>query len=70
MSYVIVSDSSSNVFSVPRANFCSVPLKIRVGEKEYVDGPDVDLEDMVEVLKVRHKEGALLTVSVRREDYT
>ena len=51
MSYVIVSDSSSNVFSVPRANFCSVPLKIRVGEKEYVDGPDVDLEDMVEVLK-------------------
>ena len=46
MSYVIVSDSSSNLFSLPGANYTTVPLKI-VASKEYVDTPDVDLAEMV-----------------------
>ena len=50
MSYIIVSDSSSNVFHVPGANYVTVPLKI-LGAKEYVDTPDLDLAGMVEDLK-------------------
>ena len=37
MSYVIVSDSSSNVYRVSGANYVTVPLKIRVGDNEYSD---------------------------------
>ena len=51
MSYVIVSDSSSNVFTLPGANYTTVPMKV-VGEKEYVDTPELDLAGMVEDLKV------------------
>lgn len=54
MGFKIVSDSSSNVFSLPGMDFASVPLKIIAGEKEYVDTPSLDLPGMVNDLK-RHK---------------
>ena len=50
MSYVIVSDSSSNIFALPGANYTTVPMKV-VGEKEYVDTPELDLAGMVADLK-------------------
>ena len=51
MSYVIVSDSSSNVFAVAGANYITVPLKIRVGENEYADTQDLNLAQMISDLK-------------------
>ena len=50
MSYVIVSDSSSNIFSLAGANYTTVPMKV-VGAKEYVDTPELDLAGMVADLK-------------------
>ena len=50
MSYVIVSDSSSNVFAIPGVCYTTVPMKV-VGEKEYVDTPNLDLAGMVADLK-------------------
>ena len=50
MSYVIVSDSSSNMFSLAGMNYTTVPMKV-VGAKEYVDTPELDLAGMVADLK-------------------
>ena len=50
MSYVIVSDSSSNVFALAGTNYTTVPMKV-MGSKEYVDTPEMDLAEMVEDLK-------------------
>lgn len=47
MEYKIISDSSSNVFSLPGADFASVPLKINAGGREYVDTPDLDVDGMI-----------------------
>ena len=51
MRYIIVSDSSSNVFTVSGAEYTTVPMKIIAGEKEYVDTPDLDLQGMVSDLQ-------------------
>ena len=51
MNVKIVSDSSSNVFSLPEMPFASVPLKIIAGEKEYVDDARLDVSGMVADLK-------------------
>lgn len=51
MNYKIVSDSSSNVFSVRDTDFASVPLKIIAGSKEYADTPQLDLPGMISALK-------------------
>lgn len=52
MSYRIVSDSSSNVFSVNTpTEFKSVPLKILVDGKEYVDDENLNAEEMVEAVE-------------------
>ena len=53
MSIKIVSDSSSNVFSLEGVNYTTVPMKV-IAEKEYVDTPELDLMGMVEDLK-KHK---------------
>ena len=53
MQYKIVSDSSSNVFSIAGVNYTTVPMKIRA-EKEYIDTPELDLMGMVTDLK-NHK---------------
>lgn len=50
MDYKIVSDSSSNVFTVPGGNYTTVPMKIRA-EREYTDRPELDVQAMVEDLK-------------------
>lgn len=51
MRYTIVSDSSSNVFSLEDVPYTTVPMKIIAGEKEYLDSPELDLPGMVEDLK-------------------
>ena len=51
MNYMIVSDSSSNVFSLPGVNYTTVPMKV-LGAREYVDTPELDLAEMVAELKV------------------
>ena len=50
MSYKIVSDSSSNMFSLAGMNYTTVPMKV-LGAKEYVDTPELDLAGMVAELK-------------------
>ena len=47
----IVSDSSSNVFSVEGADYTTVPMKVIAGDREYVDTPELDLRGMVADLK-------------------
>ncbi len=51
MRYIIVSDSSSNVFTLPGVAYTTVPMKIIAGNKEYVDSPDLDLQGMVSDLR-------------------
>ena len=51
MQYKIVADSSSNIRTFDGIDFAGVPLKIITKEKEYVDTPDLDLEQMVADLK-------------------
>ena len=46
----IVSDSSSNVLSIPGANYITVPMKV-VAAKEYVDDKNLDLAGMVSDLQ-------------------
>lgn len=51
MQYKIVADSSSNIRMLDGIDFASVPLKIITKAKEYVDTPELDLEQMVADLK-------------------
>ena len=53
MSIKIVSDSSSNIFTLDGFNYTTVPMKV-VTTREYIDTPDLDLQAMVEDLK-NHK---------------
>lgn len=53
MSYRIVTDSSSNVFSMEGGNYTTVPMKI-VADREYVDDANLDVAAMVADLR-RHK---------------
>ena len=58
MSYMIVSDSSSNVFAIDGVNYGTVPMKV-LGAKEYVDTPELDLAGMVNDLKLfKEKSGS------------
>ena len=52
MSYRIVSDSACSLFSLEGADFKSVPLKIVAGDKEYIDAPGVNTDQMVKELLV------------------
>ena len=52
MNYKIVSDSASNVFELPDVSFSCVPLKVVCGEKEFTDTPDLDVDSMIDYLKV------------------
>lgn len=51
MTYKIVSDSTANLLTLSKVDFKSVPLKIRVEDKEYVDDENVDVGEMLEHLK-------------------
>ena len=50
MRYIIVSDSSSNVLTMPGADYRTVPMKV-IAEKEYVDDSNLDVAAMVADLK-------------------
>lgn len=50
MSYKIVSDSSSNLLSLDRAAFASVPLHILVGDQDFADDANIDLTAMQNAL--------------------
>lgn len=54
MNYRIVSDSSSNLFTLPGVDYTTVPLKIVAGENEWIDNVELDLAAMVDGLK-KHK---------------
>jgi len=54
MKYKIVSDSSSNIFHLADVDFASVPLKICTSDREYVDTPALDVDEMIEDLR-RHR---------------
>ena len=51
MSYKIVSDSSSDVYSIEEVPFCTVPLTIRTKEREYIDNDDLNTTEMIEYLE-------------------
>lgn len=54
----LLCDSSSDIFSFNDVDFSSVPLKVRVGEKEYVDTGKVDIEAMnLELSQTKEKTG-------------
>ena len=48
LKYKIVTDSSSDLLTLPDIPFATVPLKIIAGEKEFVDDNDLDVSDMLQ----------------------
>ncbi|MBQ9886049.1 MAG: DegV family protein [Lachnospiraceae bacterium] len=60
MTYRIVSDSSSNVFSIQGSTeYVTVPFKILIDDREYIDTPELDVADMVERMGLsRNKTGS------------
>lgn len=51
MKIKIVADSSANMTALEGMDFASVPLKIVAGDREFVDAPGLDLEEMVRFLR-------------------
>lgn len=52
MSFKIVSDSASNLLTLPGTDYASVPLKIVTSQEEYVDDMDLNVRQMVDQIKV------------------
>ena len=44
----IVADSSANLMRLPSVDFEAAPLKIITAEREFVDNPELDLENMID----------------------
>lgn len=59
MAIRIVSDSSSNLFSLPGVDYATVPLKVMFDSREYVDQPGTDFEQMV--LELQEHTGPSIT---------
>lgn len=51
MRYKIVSDSSCNQFHLDGIDYATVPLKIRAGDREFIDDDTLDVGEMVRYLK-------------------
>ena len=51
MNISIVSDSSSNVFTLEGCGYTTVPMKVNAGDREFIDTPALNLQDMVTTLK-------------------
>ena len=51
MKFMIVADSSANIFLVEGLNYTTVPMKVITSEKEYIDTPDLDVRGMVDDLR-------------------
>lgn len=56
MQFKIVSDSSSNVYHLENVNYAYVPLKVSVGNEEYIDTPEANALKMTEILKTTKEE--------------
>ncbi len=54
MNIKIVSDSSSNIYTLPDVPYTSVPLKILLPDQEYVDDRELDVANMVASIKASH----------------
>ena len=71
MSWMIVSDSSCELRTLPQATpnvgFATVPLKIRVGERELVDNAMLDIPSMME--EMRNFNGASTTACPSPEEW-
>lgn len=52
MRYKLVADSSANVFAMDGVAYANVPMKIITAKSEFVDTPDLNLETMVDEIKV------------------
>lgn len=52
MSFRIISDSSANVLELSAENYCSVPLKIILGDKEFVDNKELNVAAFVEEMSI------------------
>lgn len=50
MEYKIIVDSSANLLSQEEKGLLSIPLKIRVDEKDYLDDSDLNLEELRKAL--------------------
>ena len=51
MTIRIVSDSSSDLFTLPDVDYCTVPLKVMFGSREYVDEIGTDVKKMMHDLQ-------------------
>ena len=51
MSFKIVTDSSSNLYTLPGCDYAYVPLKINCDEGEFIDNTELDVAAMNAVLK-------------------
>ena len=51
MTFRIVSDSSSNLYSLPDVSYTTVPMKIITSRKEYLDTAALDVSEMVACIK-------------------
>lgn len=51
MSMRIIADSASDLFSLEGVDYKSVPLKVRIGDTEYVDDGTVDIPNMMSHLR-------------------
>lgn len=51
MSYKIVADSAANTYELSAAPFAFVPLTIHCEGREFIDTPDLDLEEMLDLLR-------------------
>ena len=71
MSWMIVSDSSCELRTLPNAApgvaFATVPLKIRVGEREFVDNAALDVGAMIEAM--HNYKGASTTACPSPEEW-
>ena len=52
MRFKIVSDSASNVLTLPGVDYTCVPLKIVTAQAEYIDDDTLDIRQMVDQIKV------------------
>ena len=46
MKVKIVADSSANLYTLDGVDFASAPLTIRTSEREFVDNPSLDIEEI------------------------
>ena len=71
MSWMIVADSSCELRSlpdaVPQTGFATVPLKIRVGDREFVDNAALDVAVMM--AEMRNYNGASTTACPSPEEW-